>query len=271
MRNVLVCLMAITLSLGLFSSDVFAKRFGGGRSFGVQRSHHSLFSSPKSQKAVPKMQSSNRSKWGGILGGMLIGGLLTSLFMGHGFANGLMTWLILGSIIFFIVTMFRKKLNSGWQSATSNAFNSNSNNECVQTSSFTNSGHMPTSNYPAGFDEDGFLRTVKVTFIRLQAAYDQKNIQDISSFTSPEVYAEIKMQLDERGNNLNNTEVVDLKAELLDVSKQVQSYMASVHFTGSIKENNEPVSELDEIWHFYQFSNSSEWVVGGIQQAVKQL
>lgn len=93
----------------------------------------------------------------------------------------------------------------------------------------------------------------------------------IHSFTSPEVYAEVKMQMEERGINVNITEVIDLNAKLLDISKQDQSYMSSVHFTGSIKENNESVSELDEIWHFYQSLNSSEWVVGGIQQAVNQL
>lgn len=271
MRNFLICLITVALSWGLFISDASAKRFGGGRSFGVQRSHNSLFSSHKSQKAPPKMQRSNKSKWGGILGGMLVGSLLASLFMGHGIANGVITWLILGSLIFFMVTMFRKKMGSGWQFANSNAFNSNSYNEFPQSTIYSNSSDAQFSNYPTGFNEDNFLRTVKVSFIRLQAAYDQKNIQDIHSFTTPEVYAEIKMQLAERGNNPNITEVINLNAKILDVSTQAESYVASVHFTGTIKENNESVSELDEIWHFYQSPNSSEWVVGGIQQAAKQL
>ena len=45
--------------------------------------------------------------------------------------------------------------------------------------------------------------------------------------------------------------------------------MASVRFTGTIKENNQ-VSSLDEIWHFRQLENSKEWLVGGIQQDVYQ-
>lgn len=114
------------------------------------------------------------------------------------------------------------------------------------------------------------MREAKVTFNRLQAAYDQKNLQDLSEFTAPEVFAEIKMQLDERGDAPNKTEVISLDAELLDISKQSNSFIASVRFTGSIKENDEQPSQLDEIWHFRQFPNSPQWLVGGVQQEVFQ-
>ncbi len=78
------------------------------------------------------------------------------------------------------------------------------------------------------------------------------------------------MQLDERADAPNKTEVITLDAELLDVSRQANSNIASVRFTGSIKENDEAISQLDEIWHFRQFDNSQQWVVGGIQQEVFQ-
>jgi predicted lipid-binding transport protein (Tim44 family) len=78
------------------------------------------------------------------------------------------------------------------------------------------------------------------------------------------------MQLDERGDEPNKTQVLDLNAELLDVSRQSQSLIASVRFTGSIQENNDPVSPLDEIWHFRQFDGNPQWVVGGIQQDIVQ-
>ncbi|QBR85148.1 Tim44 domain-containing protein [Legionella israelensis] len=263
MRNFLSCLFIVLLSFGLFINEASAKRFGGGRSFGVQRSHSSLFSSHKPKTTALKGQRANTGKWGGILGGALIGGLLASLFMGHGLMNGLITWLMLGFAVFLIVSLLRKKMQPGMQFAQSNAnaFRSNSYNNFAQSNAFGNSS--------TDFDEEGFLRNAKVTFIRLQAAYDQKNLQDIQSFTSPEVYAEIKMQLNERGDKPNKTEVIDLNARLLDVSKQTQSTVASVHFTGSIKED-EAIIQLDEIWHFYQFTYSNEWLVSGIQQEVYQ-
>lgn len=270
MRNFLSCFLIALLSLGFVVNEASAKRFGGGRSFGVQRSQSSLFSSHKPQNTAAMGQSANRGKWGGILGGMLVGGLLASLFMGNGLANGLMTWLILGSVLFFIVSFLRKRMQPGLQSGQSNAFRQNPFTSFSQPNASAGSSNSSFSQQPADFVPDNFLRQAKVNFLRLQAAYDQKNIQDIQAFTVPEVFAEIQMQFDERGDAPNTTEVINLNAELLDVSKQTLSTVASVRFTGSIKENNEAFAPLDEIWHFYQFANSKEWVVSGIQQEVFQ-
>jgi predicted lipid-binding transport protein (Tim44 family) len=43
--------------------------------------------------------------------------------------------------------------------------------------------------------------------------------------------------------------------------------MASVRFTGTLKENNEQ-TQLNEIWHFRQLDKGQDWLVGGIQQEV---
>ena len=202
-----------------------------------------------------------------MLGGMLIGGLLASLFMGNGFANGIMMWLMVGLVAFAAINFFKRKMQPAMQSQTSNAFRQNTFSQFNPNSSSSNASSY--SDYPAGFSADDFLRNAKVLFIRLQTAYDQKNLQDLNSFTAPEVFAEIKMQLDERGNEPNTTEVIQLNAQLLDVSKQSLSTIASVRFTGLLKENNEQI-QLDEIWHFRQFDNKSEWVIGGVQQEVVQ-
>lgn len=269
MRTLFISFLIALLSFGLFINEASAKRFGGGRSFGVQRSQSSLFSSHKTQNTASMAQKSNRGKWGGMLGGMLVGGLLASLFMGNGLANGLMTWLILGSVLFFIVSFLRRRMQPGMQSAQSNAFRQSSplNNF---TQAYTNSSSSNQSNiHQADFAPESFIRNAKKCFIRMQAAYDQKNLEDLNSFTAPEVFAEIKMQLEERGDAPNITEIIHLDAELLDVSKQAGSTISSVRFTGTIKENGE-TSSLDEIWHFRQFAKNGEWVVGGIQQEVFQ-
>lgn len=266
MRTFFSYLFIALLTFGLTISEASAKRFGGGRSFGVQRSQSSLFKQHSSSNTSSFNQRANsaKSKWGGVLGGMLVGGLLASLFMGHGFANGIMTWLILGSVLFFIVSYFRRRMQPGLQSVQAQPFSQPSFNPFANV----NPGSSNQSSYPAGFSADDFLRQAKVTFIRLQAAYDQANLQDLNTFTAPEVFAEIKMQISERGDAPNKTEVIHLQAELLDVSKQAGTTIASVRFTGSIKEDNDPLSQLDEIWHFRQFSANAEWVVGGIQQDV---
>ena len=266
MRNFFSFMLIAMLSFGLVVSDASAKRFGGGRSFGVQRSQSSLFSSHASQKTKSFGQQANTRKWGGVLGGLLMGGLLASLFMGHGLGSGILSWLILGSLVFFVVGFLRKKMQPGFQSAQASGFRQPYVEKPADR--FSASNNTNGSAYPNGFVPDVFLREAKVTFIRLQAAYDQQDKQDLRSFTAPEVFAEIEMQLKERGDEANKTEVIDLKAELLDVSKQVDSIMASVRFTGSIKENDDPITSLDEIWHFRQFASHKNWVGGGIQQEV---
>lgn len=263
MHKLISCLLIGLLTFGLAVNDASAKRFGGGRSFGVQRSKSSLFTPRAAHANKPMGQRANASKWGGVLGGILVGGLLTSLFMGHGLGSGLLSWLILGSIAFFVVGFLRKRMQPGFQAAYSGAFRQDNVNNSNFSAS-TNRDNQP--DYPNGFMADPFLREAKVTFIRLQAAYDQNNLQDLSTFTAPEVFAEIKMQLEEGHAQPNKTEVITLDAQLLDVSEQADGIMASIHFTGSIKENNDPIMPLDEIWHFRRFSNSNNWVVGGIQQ-----
>lgn len=253
MRTICSCLFILLLSFGLLVQEASAKRFGGGRSFGMQRSHSS-FSSYKPHNTATSGQKTNTKRWGGLLGGLLVGGLLASLFMGHGLANGLITWLILGSLLFFLLRFFRRSMQPAMQSGSGTGWQQN----------IRESAHHNTSTL-ADFIPEAFLRQAKVSFVRLQTAYDQKNLQDLSSFTAPEVFAEIKMQLAERGNEPNTTEVLHLEAELLDASQQSGSMVASVRFTGSIKENGE-INSLNEVWHFRQFAPSNEWLVGGIQQ-----
>lgn len=268
MRTFIFYLLMTTLTFGLVVNEASAKRFGGGRSFGVQRSHSSLFSSRAPQTKSFAQQGNNTRKWGGVLGGLLAGGLLASLFMGHGLGAGLLSWLAIGAIAFFLVGLFRKKMQPDLQSANANTFKENSYNR--PTDFFTAKNTNNTSTYPADFEPETFLRDAKVMFIRLQAAYDQKNRQDLIAFTAPEVFAEIEMQFTERGDEPNITDVINLDAQLLDVSKQADSMMASVRFTGSLKENTDPVMQLDEIWHFRQFPGNNNWVVGGIQQDIQK-
>lgn len=64
MRSLLSCVLIALLSFGLLINEASAKRFGGGRSFGVQRSHSSLFSSNKTQNTSSLGQKVNKSKWG---------------------------------------------------------------------------------------------------------------------------------------------------------------------------------------------------------------
>ncbi|SPA48025.1 Tim44 domain-containing protein [Cupriavidus taiwanensis] len=121
---------------------------------------------------------------------------------------------------------------------------------------------------PADFDAESFLRNAKVHFVRLQAAWDAGNLDDIREFTTPEMFAEIKMDLAERGAEVNKTDVVTLEAQLLGIESSPAQHLASVRFSGMIREKaGEAAQPFGEVWNLSKpVSGSGGWLLAGIQQ-----
>lgn len=166
MRTFVSYLLIALLSFGLLINEASAKRFGAGRSFGIQRSQSALFSPNKVQKSSVLGQSTkNPSRWGGLLSGLLIGGLLTSLFMGHGLASGLLSWLVVGAILFFVIGFFRKRMQPGFQTgqgSQTNPFKQNPFNNFTQSfNSNSSSSANNFSQYPEGFVPETFCVKLK--------------------------------------------------------------------------------------------------------------
>lgn len=131
------------------------------------------------------------------------------------------------------------------------------------------SAYSPSSgSIPADFDVEGFVRNAKLNFVRLQAAFDAGNADDLRQFTTPEVFAELKLQLDERGRSKQQTDVVDLQTEVLDVTTEPTRYVVSVRYHGALREEAGAAPQpFDEVWHLTKpVSGSGGWVVAGIQQ-----
>jgi predicted lipid-binding transport protein (Tim44 family) len=256
MRRFLLSFIILLVTFGMLIHDADARRFGGGKSFGAQRSASS-FSRTNNNTNTPFTKPAN--KWLGPLAGLAVGGLLASLFMGHGFASGMLSWLLIAGVAFMLWGFIRNRFQPAAQAARYNhQFTENANNVNY---GFNNQNTI--SNFPVGFDQTEFLRNAKAQFIRLQAAYDNKNMADIREFTTPEVFAEIQLQLQERGDAANYTEVVSLEAELLDAENE----MATVRFSGMIKEEqNSPANSFQEVWHFKKNPMESRWFVAGVQQ-----
>ena len=130
-------------------------------------------------------------------------------------------------------------------------------------------GATSASRIPADFDSAGFERNAKVNFIRLQAANDAGDLDDIRQFTTPEMFAELKMELADRGAATQKTDVVSINANVIEVDEDADRYLVSVRFTGVIRDDsNEPDESFDEIWHLMKSrQGNSGWVLAGIQQS----
>jgi predicted lipid-binding transport protein (Tim44 family) len=245
------------------------------------------------------------SPWKGILGGALLGLGLGALFSHFGMGGALASALgsilmiaLIGGVIFFIVSMLRRKSApaprpvsafggqqgfGGEQGGVTPEIGSGLNQPAAQPAAFQAlqpeapalsgaaatepAAHTPWG-VPADFDSYNFLRTAKGNFIRLQAAWDKGDAEDIREFTTPEVFAELRLQIQERNGQADFTDVVQIDAELLGIENDGKDYLASVRFTGMIKPAKDALAEpFKEVWNLVKpVSGNGGWLLGGIQQ-----
>ena len=239
------------------------------------------------------------SRWKGLLGGALLGlglgALLSHFGLGGALASMISTLLMvafLAGVVFFIYRMVRGKRAGN---SSGNAPFAGFGNQPAPAGNVPDIGSripplpplQPVSSgvgldkpdpvpVPAAapwgvsivFFKDAFLRHAKSNFIRLQAAWDKADVNDIREFTSPEVYAELRMQIQERGAQPDFTDVVTIDAELLGIETSVNDYLASVKFVGLIRSAPGAAAEpFAEVWNMSKpVSGNSGWVLAGIQQ-----
>jgi predicted lipid-binding transport protein (Tim44 family) len=121
---------------------------------------------------------------------------------------------------------------------------------------------------PAGFDTVGFAANAKGQFMALQAANDAGDLASLREFLTPEMFALVQADIAERGQVPQRTEVYGLDARVLAVAEEESRYVASVRFTGSVRdEPGSPTEDLDETWHLTKpRAGLGGWVIAGIQQ-----
>jgi predicted lipid-binding transport protein (Tim44 family) len=122
---------------------------------------------------------------------------------------------------------------------------------------------------PADFDRAGFERIARMVFIRMQAANDRADLNDLREFTTPEMFASLRTDLQDRGSRAQETDVVEVRAEIIDFDREAQRDVVSVRYTGLIREEaGGQAATFDEVWHLVQPSDRSRnWAIAGIQQS----
>ena len=274
MKRLLMLLTIAFTCLGLLATTAEAKRFGGGGSFGKQRSMAPQQAAAPIAAPTPGVQPAPAAgnRWLGPLAGLAIGAGLGAMFAGGGLGGGmggiLMSLLVAGVVI-FLISKFRKP--QPMQYASSGA--PYTEPERAATQNVYGGDGAPiaasgASGIPADFPIESFLRSAKTSFIRLQAANDRKDLSDIREYTTPEMFAEISMQLQDRGDAPQVTDVLTINGNLLGVVNEGDFAIASVRFTGQLRENNGTPETVDEIWHVQKnlLDQKSVWLLSGIQQ-----
>ncbi|HTH43531.1 MAG TPA: Tim44-like domain-containing protein [Oxalicibacterium sp.] len=306
MKKLLMAAVVSLSALMLVAPQADAKRMGGGGSFGKQsqsfkRQAPPQYSQPSNAAkpaAAPNAAGAGAaaaakpSMWKGMLGGALLGlglgALLSHLGIGGALASMISTVLmiaLIGFVIMFVIRMVRNRGNQGGtsrQPSYANGYREEpmarsitpeigsglSSATSAAAGAATAASDVAGEALPADFDVESFLRHAKTYFIRLQAAWDKGDVNDIREFTTPEMFAELRLQLQERGASPNVTDVVSLDAVFYGVETVGDEYIASVKFSGMIREaDHAPTEPFTEAWNLAKPVNGNGgWVLAGIQQ-----
>jgi len=304
MKQWLVGLAIAALGVAISIPEAQAKRVGGARSSGAQRSVTSTPPSsvpakpgqtsqmnqaaPSQQPAAPAgatapagaaQPASGLARWAPMLGGLALGGLLGSMFGGGAFGGVIMAALMIGLLAvagFFVMRMLAQRNAPAPAPATGPMQYSGLGSETVaapppsQASGFDRGSvaPAPAPRVPAGFDAAGFARGAKMNYLKLQMANDSGNLEEIREFTSPEMFEELSRDVAARGGAKQHTEILSLEADVLEVVTEGAHHWASVRFTGAERSGSgQPAEAFEEVWNLSKpVDGSGGWVLAGIQQ-----
>ncbi|HLW04817.1 MAG TPA: TIM44-like domain-containing protein [Azoarcus sp.] len=279
MKQLVISLMVALFTIGFVVPDAEARRFGGGGNFGMQRNVSPPANAPRAATPAPSRPANqaaaagNRS-WLGPVAGLAAGLGLAALFSSLGLSEEFGSLLLLGLLVFAGILLFR------WlarrvvleNEATRVQYAGPSFDQ--HTPQHSGQSHAPTQSASDNalreqLDEAAFLRQAKLNFIRLQAANDRGDLLDIREFTTPGVFAEIRMQMaDAPMGPPQRTDVIELDAQILDVTEEDERYIVSVQFSGQLREEADASpAQFNEIWHLVKNRTGADgWRVSGIQQ-----
>lgn len=330
MKTWLIGAVVVAMTASLVPVDADAKRLGGGKSTGTQRSMpertspssttppaqspaQSPAAAPGQQAAAPAAAAApgaaaaaGKRSWMGPIAGLAAGlglaALASYLGFGEALANFLMLALLAVAVIALVVFIRRRmaggaarqpalaSAGAGAGSSTQVAWpaqNGTPSTAPLQRQaepsfggtapSFPSSAPVATSAasaalapafVPAAFDSEGFERIAKAIFIRMQAANDAANLDDLRQFTTPEMFAELKVDLLERGSAAQSTEVKSVEARVIDVAEEAERQVVSVRYTGEVVEAAGAAAQrFDEVWHLVRpRASQGGWAIAGIEQ-----
>lgn len=253
---------------------------------------------PATAAAAPAARRSWLGPIAGLAAGLGIAALFSHLGLGAGLAN-FVTLLLLAIVAFVVVRWLMRRLGGGAtaRSGSAGLRYAGAGAPHAEPRGWRPEGAGPTvlprqavagaaagsggamagaaadvpvattaSALPAGFDAAEFERIAKMIFIRLQAANDAGEVDDLRRFTTPELFAALRVDLQERGAATQQTDVVQLEAEVLDTAQEDGRWIASVRFHGLIREEaGGTAAPFDELWHLVKpVDGSRDWAIAGI-------
>lgn len=295
MLKLILSLFVALAGLGFAAADAEAKRLGGGGFSGLQRkaparqapatppSQQAPAAAPGTPGAAPAA-APGRSWMGPIAGlaaGLGLAALMSHLGLGDEMAN-ILTIVLLAVAALWLVRFLARRFAppqaapQGMRYAGADVRREPALPPSLPAAAGGTgaaAAAAPVASaapaLPAGFDAEAFERIAKLIFIRMQAANDKADLEDLRQFATPEMFAVFKLDLQGRKDAPQQTDVVQLAAEVIDFEQEAARQVVSVRFHGLIREEKDAAAApFDEIWHLVKpLDGSREWAIAGIAQA----
>ena len=123
----------------------------------------------------------------------------------------------------------------------------------------------PVKDLPAGFDEANFVNSAKKFFVTMQGVFDKGDVAGLREYCSDDVVDHLRAEIEARGNAVNRTDVVTLDAQLIGFETDVDEQIATVAFTGMLREEQDAAAEeINELWIMSRPVSGGGWVLSGI-------
>ncbi len=181
------------------------------------------------------------------------------------------------ALIGFAIVWFMRRTAAQQQYAHAGYQNSpfaerNTHHDAFQAS------HSAATMAKPDIDEEHFTTASRNIFMRMQASWDAKNMNDIRSFCTPEISSKISADMEKLDDYYTKTEVSLLNARIEDSWIESSLEWVAVHYTAMLKEETldhsgsiieSENSQVNEVWIFQHRPNSKDptWYLAGIQQA----
>jgi len=315
MKPLIVIALAAVTAVALIGADnVEAKRLGGGRSLGTQRS---ITPAPAPSATTPSGAASNpvmpanpataagarpatpaaapaasgASRWlgpiAGIAAGLGLAALMSHLGLSEGFGSLLLVALLVVGAVFVIRMLLARRASpaplsprygtiggpplatQGFQRANEISppdFNSGTGPGWSAPAGIA--GSAAARPLPPGFEPAPFLEQAKLQFRRVQEAHDTGDRTALANVMTTAMYREVAQDIDARSAHVP-TDIVALDADVVDVAQEGNRYVASIRFSGALREDGAAEAKpFAEIWNLEKpVSGTTGWLLAGIQQA----
>lgn len=222
----------------------------------------------------------------GIAAGLGIAALLSSLGLGGALLEALSSMVLIGLVIFAVIFVVRRLRGGAKRPAAQAAGQAQpmyrestpqmpASTAPIQNSSGFNSDSVasttvtqpidPSWFIPEDFEITAFLNNAKQQFRQIQELWDQGNPAALRDYLTDDLLKELTPEILAR-EGAQHTQIVLLNAELLGIEKVADGHLASVRYSGMLREDeNTDAFSFEEVWNLYK-ADDAGWLLAGIQQ-----